>query len=700
MSSTRFTQAGQYLSISTPLGTDKVVLSEIHGEEMISGLFHYRLKLMALDETLAFDTVIGKTATITIEMGETETPRYIDGIITRFELTQFDDRENVAYYEADLRPWLWLLTLSGDCRIFQDKSVPDIVTEVCTAAGYSFVKNSLTGTYDPREYCVQFCETDYNFVARLLEEEGIFFFFSHTDGKHEMVLGDDASVFQDCPGVATVKYRKNPAFDTDDDVVTSLRIAQSVTTKTFGVDSFNFETPSTDLYTKSEGTKGIGARHVYTANFLQSTQGESYAKVLQQAAASHGVLLHGQGRTRSLIAGGKVTIEEHPRTDVNAAYVLSRVRVEANRSDYVASFEAFPADKPFRPSGTAAKPRIHSSQTAIVVGAEGDEILTDKYGRIKVKFHWDRAAETNEKSSCWIRVAQNWAGKAYGIWFLPRVGQEVVVSFLDGDPDRPLVTGAVYNAEQTLPYALPANATKSTIKTLSTKEGTGKFNEIRFEDKKDAEEIYIHAEKDMVVDVLNDLKEDIKHDHLMTVKNDRKTAVTEGNYDLKVEKGTRSIKVKGAETHINEDSFEHKVAKDYTLTIDGNLTITVTGDVVFKGKSLSFEATSAAVKSKAATEMKLESGTAMEAKSGTTMDLKSGTDMTVKSGMGMTVKSGMAMNVESGMALDMKAGMGASLKSNLALDLEGLTTTVKGKITAELNGSAMATVKGGIAKIN
>ncbi|WP_207482428.1 type VI secretion system Vgr family protein [Arenibaculum pallidiluteum] len=678
-------QDNQYISISTPLGKDKLILRELAGEDSVSGLFHYRIKMLSDDETLAFDRVIGKTATVTIKMGETEVVRYIDGIVTRFELTSFDDRENIAYYEAELRPWLWLLTLSGDCRIFQDKTVPEIVEKVCTDAGYAFVKKSLTGTYAAREYCVQFGETDYNFVARLLEEEGIFFYFSHSDGKHEMVLGDAASAFVDCPSVKEIRFRPNQAFDTDDDVVTSLRLEQAVTTKTVGVDSFNFETPSTDLYTKAEGKTGIGSRHLYTHNYLQSTQGEGYAKVLQQANAVQGKTLHGSGRLRSLVAGGKVTVKNHPRAEINAEYVLSRVRVEASRTDYLATFNAFPSATQYRPMGTSVKPRIHSSQTAIVVGAEGDEILTDKYGRIKVKFHWDRAADTAEKSSCWIRVAQNWAGKAYGIWFLPRVGQEVVVSFLDGDPDKPLVTGAVYNAEQTLPYALPANATKSTIKTLSTKEGAGKFNEIRFEDKKDAEEIYIHAQKDMVVDVLNDYKEDVKHDHLMTVKNDRKTAVTEGNYDLKVEKGTRSIKVKGAETHINEDSFEHKVAKDYTLKIDGNLTITVTGDVVFKGKSLSFESTSAEIKAKSSTDMKLASGAGTEIKSGAAMAIKSGAALDVKSAMDTTLDAGMNLNAKGGMNVAIKGGLGLTAEG-------GASTTVKsGGITA---------VKGSLVQIN
>lgn len=258
MAETVLTQAEQYISIETPLGKDKLILREMEGEDGISMPFHYRLKLVATDESLAFDKVIGKTATVTVSIGEEENIRYISGIITSFELTHYDEREELAYYEADLRPWLWLLTLSGDCRIFQNKSVPEIVEEVCKDAGFAFVKKSLSGTYDKREYCVQYGETDYNFVCRLLEEEGIFYFFEHSKTKCELTLGDGASAFKNTPFVDELTYRATRAYDTDDNYLTSVRYFQQVTTKTMGLDSFNFERPSTDLYAKAQGKKGIG----------------------------------------------------------------------------------------------------------------------------------------------------------------------------------------------------------------------------------------------------------------------------------------------------------------------------------------------------------------------------------------------------------------------------------------------------------
>ncbi|SOE00394.1 type VI secretion system Vgr family protein [Caenispirillum bisanense] len=693
------TQGDQYFSISTPLGKDKVILREMEGEEWLSGCFYYKLTMIAEDEDLSFDKVIGKAATITVRMTTDEDKRYITGIITSFELIHFDEREGLATYEAELRPWLWLLNLSGDCRIFQNKSVPEIIEEVCKGAGYPHVKKSLSGTYAKREYCVQYGESDFNFISRLMEEEGIFYYFSHTISQCQMVIGDGSSAFKSCPSVSNLTYRPTRAFDDEDDYLTSVRYSRQVTTKTVGLDSFNFETPSTDLYAKAQGTKGIGTVNSYTGRYLKSKEGEKYAKVLMEAAAADGEIIKGSGRARSLVAGYKFKIKEHPRSSVNAEYVLRRLRVSATRTDYTASFEAFPASKSFRPPQTAFKPRIHSSQTAIVVGKSGEEIWVDKYGRVKVQFHWDREGKKDDKSSCWIRVSQGWAGKAFGAMFLPRVGMEVIVSFLEGDPDQPIVTGAVYNAEQTIPYTLPANSTKSTVKTLSSKQGTGKFNEIRFEDKKDSEEIYVHAEKDMNVEVLNDLTRTIKHDltqtiennHTTTVKKDKTTTVQEGNEVHKVEKGTRDVAVKDNETHNNDADFTHKVAGNYELTVDGNLTITVTGDVIMKGKSLTFQSTSAGIATKSATTTDIEAGTALTTKAGTAATHKSGTAMTVESGTAMDIKSSMAMNVQS--------SMGMNLKANLNFQAEGLQTTVKGSAMGTVDGGGMLMLKGGLVKI-
>ncbi|HYG86101.1 MAG TPA: type VI secretion system tip protein TssI/VgrG [Azospirillum sp.] len=697
---TRFSQAGQYLSITTPLGTDALALRTIVGEERLSSLFTYRVTMISSDDDIAFDQIVGKPVTITVTLGDRESKRYINAIVGRFELTHIDERSLVAHYEAELHPWLWMLTHSGDCRIFQEKTVPEIVEAVCQSAGFTDIKKSLTGTYEPREYCVQYRETDYNFVARLLEEEGIFYYFAHENGKHTLVLGDSDSAFPTSPLLSAFEYRATQAHDDEDNVITTLSVERRVTSKSYGIDGFHFETPSTDLYATAEGKSGTGMINDYMGRHTTTADGETLAKLRQQALAFPGRRVRGSGVCRSLEAGTRITVSGHRKSDLNAEYVLYSVRIDGSSGHFDAQFTAFPPDVPFRPMDTATKPRIHSTQTALVVGKSGEEIWLDQYGRIKVQFHWDRLGQKDEKSSCWVRVAQNWAGKNYGIMFFPRVGQEVVVTFLDGDPDRPLVTGSVYNAEQTVPYTLPDNSTKSTIKTQTSKDGTGKFNEIRFEDKADKEEIFLHAQKDFNIKVLNDLTRlvkhdevetiendstiDVKHDRKLTVKNDRTITVTEGNETHSVSKGTRAVTVKGNETHTNNADFEHTADGNYTLTVKGNLTINVTGDVVIKGKSIKLTATSADVGIKSATALEIDAGTAL--------DVKSGTAATIKAGTGLDIKSGMATSIKAGMGLDLKAGM--------ALNAEGLSAAVKGQTTGEVSASGMLTLKGGLVKVN
>lgn len=266
---------------------------------------------------------------------------------------------------------------------------------------------------------------------------------------------------------------------------------------------------------------------------------------------------------RAFVAGHKFELKDHYRADVNQKYVLKAVSHAATQESYTNSFTAFAADVAFRPPRVTAKPRISGTQTAIVVGKAGEEIWTDKYGRVKVQFHWDQLGNNDENSSCWIRVDYGWAGKQWGGIFLPRIGQEVVVSYLDGDPDRPLITGAVYNNEQLVPYTLPDEQTKSTIKTNSSKGGNG-FNEIRFEDKKDSEELYFHAQKDQNIVVKNDRTKSVKRNETNTIE------------------GTRESTITGDETNTNKANFNQKVTGNYELKVTGNLTIDVTGQVMIK----------------------------------------------------------------------------------------------------------------------
>ena len=396
--------------------------------------------------------------------------------------------------------------------------------------------------------------------------------------------------------------------------------------------------------------------------------------------------LEGDSRCRFFIPGYKMTLAEHPTAALNADYVLESVSHRVEDAVYANRFTAFPAATPYRPQLRSAKPRIAGSQTALVVGKSGEEIYTDKYGRLKVQFHWDQDGTKDENSSCWVRVAQTWAGKGWGGWWLPRVGMEVVVSFLDGDPDRPLVSGAVYNGDNALPYTLPADQTKSTIKSDSSK-GHGGSNEIRFEDKKDSEEIYVHAQKDQTIVVENTRTATMnKGDEIVTVKKGKREITVEegddlhtvkkGNRTYKVEtgdetytvEGTRTLSVTKDETHTDKANFTHEVTKDYTLTVKGNLVIDVTGDITFKaGKSLT---------AKAGTELTNQAGTALTN--------KAGTDLTNQSGTSLTNKAGTSLTNQGGVDLTDKAPM----------------ITVKADASGTVDGGGMLTVKGGLVKIN
>jgi type VI secretion system secreted protein VgrG len=580
-------QDNLYLTVTTPLGDDTLQLRTIHGEEQLSGLFHYTLELVSAQNNLDFAGIVGQSLTVTIHLAG-GSPRYIHGIVSRF--VQAGSDEEFTTYFAELRPWLWLLTLTSDSRIFQNKTVPEILDTVFQALGCTDYRNNLSATYTAREYCVQYQESSFDFVSRLLEDEGIFYFFEHTADKHTLVLADDADAHLACPGLTEAPMRQSAKPGSEVDVITTCTLEQQMTSDAYALGDFAFETPSTKLVVSVSGASGARQCYEYPGGYSKTDAGEHRASLRLSAHEWPAKLLRGDGHCRAFTAGYTFTLTEHKRTDINGTYVLQWLSLSATQSQYANSFTAFPASVAFRPPLVTRKPHMHGAQTALVVGKSGEEIWTDQYGRIKVQFHWDREGASNENSSCWVRVAQAWAGQGWGTLFIPRIGQEVVVSFLNGDPDCPLVTGAVYNAQQTTPYALPTEQTKSTIKSNSSKGGGG-FNELRFEDKKDAEEIFLHAQKDLQVTVQNDATTTINQNRSVTIqeandtlvveKGDRTINVNTGNETHTV-KGTRSVTVSGNETHTNEANFTQEVQGNCTWKITGNLTIDVQGNVTIQ----------------------------------------------------------------------------------------------------------------------
>lgn len=677
-------QAQQYLSITTTAGAGKLQLSGIAGEEHLSRVYAYTLDLYTNDGEIDAEALVGTAASVKIKVGEDLPERYIHGVLAEVSVVQVLPGKKRVQLSARLVPKLALLDMQSDCRIFQNKSVKDIITAILDEAGVTDREIKTTATYEAREYCVQWRETNLNFIQRLMEDEGIFYWFEHTSSAHKMVIADDADGHTDCPGIAALEWRPTDEMADAPDAVNDCALERRLTPNAVGLRAWNFETPSTSLHVKKEGQKKDRSMQDWGHTHTASAAGERLAGIRLGSLELPGKMLRMRGGLRALAAGRKVAVSNHPRSEVNGSWVALSARLSATPEKLDADVLLFPAATTFRPPREASRPFIPSTQTAIVVGPSGDEIHTDKYGRVKVQFHWDREGKKDENSSCFIRVAQGWAGTGWGSMFIPRVGMEVVVSFLDGDPDRPLVTGCVYNAEQTVPYALPGEMTKSTVKSRTTKNGSGKFNEIRFEDKADSEEIYVHAQKDMKLEILNDetrtVKNDrtttVEHDDKTTVKNHRTIEVQEGNETHKVLKGKRTVEVKDDETHNSQAKFTHDVTGDYKLTVGGDMTVEVTGSLTIKAKDVTIKATSQGV--------------------------------TIEAPQNVSVKATQNVELEATSQLNMKGTAGAKLESPAKIDVkasaqlncEGAMANFKATGMGEVSAGGILTVKGSLVKIN
>ncbi|AKJ02232.1 type VI secretion system secreted protein VgrG [Archangium gephyra] len=525
--SSGYTQDNVYLSVTTPLGKDVLLLHGFQGEEALSHPFHFMLELHSERLDVDFSRVVGKGAAISLAQ-RTGGERFFHGIITRF--VQAGTFGDFTRYIAELRPWFWLLTLTRDSRIFQNLTVPQILQQLFQEQGFTDFRLALRRTYTPREYCVQHQESAFDFASRLMEDEGLFYFFEHTKDRHTLVLADDAAVHVPCPGPGVAKVQGLQGEARTEDAVTGCELEQQVVPGSYALGDYFFETPSTRLQAQVKGTEGRQEQYEYPGAFTRRDVGEQRGRVRLEAHEAQARTLRGQGHVRWFIPGYRFTLAEHERQDINGAYVLRWVSHSATVEAYSNSFEAFPAATPFRPPRVTPRPVVNGVQSARVVGKAGEEIWTDRFGRVKVQFHWDREGKKDERSSCWIRVAQGQAGKGWGHFFLPHVGQEVLVTFLDGDPDRPIVTGSVYNAEQVVPYPLPAGQTRSTLRGDDS--GGGQPNELRFEDKKGAEELYLHARRDMNVSVERDSVTEIQGNCTIRVRGNL-TLDVRGSIDVK-----------------------------------------------------------------------------------------------------------------------------------------------------------------------
>jgi len=580
----KYSQANRPMRVETSLGADALLLNGLAGDEAVSQPFEFTLDLLSEDASVDAKKLLRSPVVVTLTMGG-GSDRVMHGLIRRFVQLGRTDNQLTAY-RAEVVPWLWFLTLSSECKIFQNLSVLDIVEKVFKAQGHSDFQIKCTKSYAKREFCVQYRETHFNFVSRLMEEEGIFYFFEHTKDKHVLVLADGNSAVKPCPGQGTARMAAQAGTWQEEDVVTAFQRELAVQSDKVTLRDYDYLQPSLQLESSVSG-EGKAEVYDYPGNYSKPADGERYARLRLEEAEAGLQIARGASTCRGFLSGGRFDLKEHYRSDANQTYLLAQVRHsgraggyrtgEADAFTYRNTFVALPYSVPFRPPRVSRRPVVSGSQTALVVGKSGEEIWVDSHGRVKVQFYWDRDGKKNENSSCWVRVASSWAGKNWGFVQIPRIGQEVIVDFLEGDPDRPIITGRVYNAEQTPPYTLPGDQTQSGVKSRSSKGGgSDNFNELRFEDRKGSEQIVLHAEKDMQLEVEHDRSENVGNNETVTIGKDRTESVG-NNESISIGKSrTESV---GADESVSiSGSRTIAVSKDEAIDISGKRTDSVGKD--------------------------------------------------------------------------------------------------------------------------
>lgn len=595
--------------IATPLKDDSLVLKEATYTERLGEPFLLHAKMLSLDEQLDFSKIMGKNVTLRFETKNGT--RYINGLVTG--LKQCENIKTLGYYEAHIRPWLWLLTLSQHCRIFQQKTYPDIVKAVFDSMGFADVKNKLRARYEKQDYVVQFNETDFDFVSRIFQQEGIFYRFEHTNGKHTLVLYDEVSSVNSIGDVEYHDLDENAnLFDVEG--VFTWENNQRMRTAGVSVSCYDFTAPSKQLFASVNDAKSQTftqlQQYEYGLSYNTRSTGEHYAKLLMEQHNASYEVKHFSGNMRTMGAGERFLLCEHPREDQNTDYLITEYQCtvctgelseetgDSKLQTYQCNGRAIPSNVAFRLEKTISKPKMHGPQTATVMGKStqnSEQVWTDKYGRVKVKFHWDNASANNEEASCWIRVAQSMSGKQWGSLTIPRVGQEVLVDFLQGDPDQPVIIGCIYNGASMPPYPLPKMGHLVGFRS-NTSNKTNSVNEIRFDDKENEEQLYISAAKNQDILVTHDCFETIGSDKHLTVKNNQFEQVNHdrsenigANHTVKVGKDA-STHIKGKETKLIEGTRSLSVTGNCGEDYGNNLSINIEKNGFIKADNICFEA--------------------------------------------------------------------------------------------------------------
>ncbi len=556
------------ITLDTPLGS-ALTFRSMRGFEGLSQPFVYELDVMSNRSDVNPVELLDEPVSVHLDLPQEEGHlRHWNGRVVHFQYLSTDD-DGWSHYRLTLRPWLWQLKLSTDCRVFQKMSVPEIVTQVFRNRGFEDFELVLSDSYPQREYVVQYDESDFQFVSRLLEREGIYYFFRHEDGKHTLAMADYAEAHSPAPGCDSL-----PFATTDTHRNSTLQYVRRWSTNAhleagaYAHADFDFTKPRVPLYARQRSADDLAKADLgfyeHPGGFASFAAGESYARLRLEQVRRDVLGCSGDTNARGLTVGANFQLLDHPREDQNRTYLVISARYrlrghdvrtsqESDQETFGCTFNVIDAKTTFRPPLSAPNPSVRGPQTATVVGPGGQEIWTDQYGRVKVQFHWDRQGQNDQNSSCWVRAAQAWAGANWGSIHVPRIGQEVIVDFLDGDPDRPIITGRVYNASNMPPYQLPQNQSQSGIKSRSTPRGWGS-NEIRFEDARGLEDLYIHAQG-------------------------TQTTVVERDKSLTVG-GNESVSIAGAETRAVLHGRSTTVTLADSLTVMGTAATAIAGDYV------------------------------------------------------------------------------------------------------------------------
>ncbi len=539
-----YTQADRPLSITTPLSKDTLLITRVRGRESISQLFDFQLDLLAEAGTeIQFDQILGKPVTVEMRLLDGK-KRYFNGLVKRFSQGARDER--FVRYHAEIVPKIWLLTRKIRSRIFQHLTVPEIIHQLLS--GYD-VNYEIQATYYQRDYCVQYRESDFAFLSRLMEEEGIYYFFTHSHDGHQMKVTDIPNQHPFVAGQTNVIYDELSGGEREDMRITAWEKTQELHSGEYTLWDHSFELPGKNFQVKEKTIDSVAVGKIthklnvggndqleiydYPGGYAQRFDGidpnggprpqdlkdvfrdsERTTRIRMEQEEARSLAIEGASNCGHFVAGHKFTLERHFNAD--GPYLLTRVehdaQMEANyhtgellKFDYKNHFSCVPFALAYRPQRVTPKPVIAGNQTATVVGPKGEEIFCDKYGRAKVQFHWDREGKKDANSSCWIRVAQVWAGKGWGAFFWPRIGHEVVVVFEEGDPDQPIIVGSVYNAENMPWFNLPINRKLAGIKSASIQGTANKnYNGIVFNDQKGQEHLAIHSERNLTFNSEND----------------------------------------------------------------------------------------------------------------------------------------------------------------------------------------------------